>query len=65
LTTAPRQPKLELVKNLIIVVLVISTLVLGIILTLQVNQNQKLTIEIDSLSDQLGELESIAGLEKE
>jgi len=63
LTPAPRQPKLEGVKNLILVVLGIATLVLGILLTLQVNQNQKLILEIDALSDQLLELESISGLE--
>jgi cell division protein FtsL len=51
-------------KNLILVILVISTLVLGILLVLSTHQNQKLTTEIEALSDQLLELESISGLKR-
>jgi len=65
LTPAPHQPNLKGVKNLILVILAISTLALGVLLTLQVNQNQKLILEIDALSDQLLELESISGKEQE
>lgn len=64
MTTAPRQPKIEGMKNLILVILVISTLVLGILLVLSTHQNQKLTTEIEALSDQLLELESISGLKR-
>jgi hypothetical protein len=51
-------------KNLILIILAGSTLTLGALLVLSAHQNQKLTREIEALSDQLLELESISGLER-